>query len=109
MTDALNNFPITSRYYGVPIASLEDDSGETVFYLCRRTLPQPETLTLVEEHIVALGDRLDNVTSHYLDDPEQFWRVADANRALRAEEVVDCVGRRLRITLPPGIPGGFRG
>ncbi|MFL5804527.1 MAG: hypothetical protein ACJ8CR_22625 [Roseiflexaceae bacterium] len=41
----------------------------------------------------------------YLDDPEQFWRICDANRAMRPDELTETVGRRLRITLPEGIPG----
>ena len=41
----------------------------------------------------------------YLGDPEQFWRVCDANRAMRPDELTETIGRRLRITLPEGIPG----
>ena len=42
----------------------------------------------------------------YLGDPEQFWRIADANRAMRPGGARPTpVGRRLRITLPEGVPG----
>jgi hypothetical protein len=51
------------------------------------------------------GDRLDNLTAKYLGDPEQFWRLCDANNALQPEELTDTVGRRVRITMPEGIPG----
>jgi len=51
------------------------------------------------------GDRLDNLTFDYLGDPEQFWRIADANRAMRPDELTETIGRQLRITLPEGIPG----
>ncbi len=98
-------FPPTSRYYLVPTATLERPDGKTLVYLRRRFAPQPERMALIQEHVVELGDRLDNVTARYLDDPEQFWRVADANRTLRPEELVEEVGRRLRITLPEGVPG----
>jgi hypothetical protein len=97
--------PVTSRYFSVGVGSLVRADGEEVLYLRRRFCPQPESLALLEEHVVALGDRLDNVTAQHLQDPEQFWRVADANRAMRAEELVERVGRRLRITLPAGVPG----
>ena len=43
-------------------------------------------------------------TARYLGDPEQFWRLCDANAALRPDELME-VGRWLRITLPEGIPG----
>jgi hypothetical protein len=54
--------------------------------------------------MVTEGERLDNVTFKYLCDPEQFWRIADANGAVRPEELTEAPGRRLRITLPEGVP-----
>jgi hypothetical protein len=54
---------------------------------------------------VTQGDRLDNVTARYLGDPEAFWRICDANNAMRPNELTETIGRRLRITLPEGIPG----
>ena len=52
------------------------------------------------EHLVTQGERLDNVTAKYLNDPTQFWRVADANQASRPEELTDEIGRRIVISLP---------
>ena len=49
--------------------------------------------------------RLDNLAAEYLGDPEQFWRICDANGVLRPDELTDTIGRRIRITLPDGIPG----
>jgi hypothetical protein len=98
-------FPPTSRYYGIETATLQTPDGRTVTYLRRRFLPSPSRFALLQEHVVVQGDRLDNVTARYLGDPEAFWRVADANAAMRAEELTERVGRRLRITLPEGIPG----
>ena len=74
-------------------------------FLKRRFLPQPESYSLLQEHVVSEGDRLDNLTARYLGDPEQFWRICDANRAMRPDELTETIGRRLRITLPEGIPG----
>jgi len=37
--------------------------------------------------------------------PELFWRIADANGAMRPEDLVAKVGRQLKITLPQGITG----
>jgi hypothetical protein len=34
------------------------------------------------------------------------WRLCDANGAMRPDELTETPGRRLRITLPEGIPGG---
>lgn len=102
-------FPPTSRYYGTEIVKLERADGKTVVYLRRRFVPSPDRFTLLQEHVVRDGDRLDNVTAKYLTDPEQFWRVADANRALHPDELTVTVGRRLRITLPEGLLGVPRG
>jgi hypothetical protein len=99
-------FPPTSRYHGLELATLEAPDGQTIIYLRRRFLPSPERFALLQEHVVVQGDRLDNVTATYLDDPEQFWRLCDANNAMRPDELTETIGRRLRITLPEGIPGG---
>ena len=119
MTDLLQSFlqlgiqktnplPSTSRYHTVETATLEMPDGRTVVYLRRRFLPQPERFALLQEHIVIEGDRLDNLTAHYLGDPELFWRLCDANNALRPAELTETTGRTLRITLPAGIPGAPR-
>ena len=100
-----NHFPQTSRYYGFETLQTKLPNGLVVVYLKRRFLPQPEKFSVLEEHIVTEDERLDNITAKYLGDPEQFWRVADANRAMRPEELTETVGRILRITLPEGIPG----
>lgn len=98
-------FPMNSRYQNVEIAKLTRPDGSEVVYLKRRFVPQPERFALLQEHVVVEGDRLDNITARYLGDPEQFWRVCDANRAMRPDELTQEIGRRLKITLPEGIPG----
>ena len=98
-------FPVTSRYYGLATATLETADGKMIVYVRRRFVPPPERFELLQEHTVAEGERLDTITAQYLGDPEQFWRVCDANGAVRPEELTETVGRRLRITLPEGIPG----
>lgn len=98
-------FPVTSRYYGVATATIENVDGKTVAYLRRRFLPRQERFELIREHTVVQGDRLDNITATYLGDPEQFWRIADANGAMNPEDLTEEVGSKLRITQPEGIPG----
>ena len=102
-------FPATSRYHDSETATLELPDGSELVYLRRRFVPSPDRFALLQVHVVVSGDRLDNVTAHYLGDPEQFWRIADANGALRPEELVERIGRRLRITLPEGLPGVIAG
>ena len=99
------NFPPTSRYALTPTASLERADGSTVTYLRRRFVPAPESFALLQWHRVVQGERLDHIAAQQLGDPEQFWRICDANRAMRPQALVEAIGRRLRITLPQGIPG----
>jgi hypothetical protein len=99
------NFSPTSRYYGIETTTLETPEGKVVIYLRRRFVPSPERFALLQEHTVSQDERLDNITAQYLGDPEQFWRVCDGNGAMRPEELTETIGRRLRITLPEGIPG----
>lgn len=99
-------FPPSSRYSGIETAKLVTPDGQEVVYLRRRFVPQPERFALLREHGVVQGDRLDNLAAQHLGDPELFWRICDANRALRPAELTEVIGRRLRITLPEGLPAG---
>ncbi|KYC37274.1 hypothetical protein WA1_47525 [Scytonema hofmannii PCC 7110] len=100
-----NQFLPNSRYSEVETATLQTSTNKTVIYLRRRFVPHPEKFSLLQEHTVTEGDRLDNITANYLGDPEQFWRLCDANRAMHPDELTITIGRQLRITLPEGIPG----
>ncbi len=97
-------FSPTSRYYGIDTAVYQPTGSQPIKYVLRRFLPQPELLAQIREHTVQDPDRLDNLAALYLADPEAFWRIADANRAMRPEALTERPGARLRITLPPGIP-----
>jgi len=97
-------FPITSRYYNIKTAQHETPDGKQIVYLRRRFIPPPERFALLFEHVVTEGERLDNITFKYMGDPEQFWRICDANAVLRPEELTETTGRSIRITMPAGIP-----
>jgi len=95
-------FAVSSRYHGIEIAHASLPDGREVVYVRRRFLPTEPPTGLLAEHTVVQGDRLDNVTATYLGDPEQFWRVCDANFAVRPDDLcsADRLGRRLLITAP---------
>ena len=97
-------FPPASRYSGIGIATLETPDGKTITYIRRRFCPLPERFALLREYLVAQGDRMDTIAANSLGDPEQFWRIGDANAAMRPESLAE-IGRRLRITLPEGVAG----
>jgi len=100
-----NLFTGTSRYYGIDTETLITADGRTIVYLKRRFLPSPDRFQLLQEHTVTQGERLDNTAAKFLGDPELFWRIADANGAMRPGDLVRTVGRKLKITLPEGIAG----
>ncbi len=92
-------FDETSRYHGLETAEHRLDDGRLVRYVRRRFLPQGARLPLLAEAVVAEGDRLDLIAARTLGDPEQFWRVCDANDAMNPFELVE-PGRRLRVGMP---------
>jgi hypothetical protein len=96
--------PQTSRYHGLEIRRITLPGGKQTAYFARRFVPSPDQFELLQEHTVVEGDRPDNVTATYLGDPEQYWRLADANYDMNPFELTATINRRLRITLPEGIP-----
>ena len=100
-----NNFPVTSRYHQLKTARMDGPDGLPIVYLKRRFIPSPEHYLSNEQHTVVKGERLDNITAKYLVDPTQFWQVADANLAMRPQELTAEPGRKLRIPQGSGISG----
>jgi len=98
-------FSLTSRYYNIAVAKVDTADGRKIVYVRRRFVPPPERFELLFEHVVTQDERLDNIAAQFIGDPEQFWRLCDANGAIRPEELTETIGRKLRITLPEGIPG----
>lgn len=104
-------FPPTSRYFGIEIATLavapdspEEGQASLIPYLRRRLLPPSSVFAALREHVVTEGERLDLIAAREIGDPEAFWRICDANDAMRPDDLLE-IGRRMRITLPEGVPG----
>ena len=97
------NLARTSRYATVGTDTLQLPDGRTVVFLQRRIVPPPENFATLQVHVVAQGERLDHIAAAALGDPEQFWKLCDANGALRPDEL-EMPGTSLRITLPEGVP-----
>lgn len=98
-------FPSNSRYHGIAVTTLEQANQEPVAYLKRRFVPPPESFAVVQLHTITQGDRLDNLAARYLGDAELYWRLCDANGALRPAELTAAPGTPIAITLPEGVPG----
>ena len=89
-----------SRYDNSEEAERTDHSGRTVRYLRRRFLPAAEELPLLSEVAVEDGDRLDALAARTLGDPEQYWRICDANNIMKPEKLLERIGERIRIPGP---------
>lgn len=104
----LEPFADNSRYRGLPLLVHVDANGLEHIYVGRRFLPPPESLAEVGQVEVHEGDRIDTIAGQVFGDAELYWRIVDANRVLTPGELTAQIGRRLRITLPEGMPGPNR-
>jgi len=78
---------------------LERDGQEPIVYLQRRFLPSLDTTLEMAAHKVTEGQRLDHLAALYIGDPEQFWRLCDANTEMRPDDLTAEIERRIRV--PP--------
>jgi nucleoid-associated protein YgaU len=96
-------FTATSRYANSQVKKLTTDEGETIVYIERRILPPllfDSSLSNVQEMIVSVGDRLDNISFRFLGDPELYWRICDVNDSLFPLDLTNEPGRAIRIPIP---------
>jgi hypothetical protein len=93
-------FQTTSRYYNLLTLQFTGPAGVQVAYKSRRLLPPGDALALLQEVTVTEGDRLDLIAARTLGDPEQFWRVCDANNAMSPFDLTAAIGRVLRVPVP---------
>lgn len=89
-------FAAGSRYQGLPEGTHVDREGRPIVYVLLRPIPSPPP---DREQEVQQGDRLDLLAAAAYDDPEQYWRICDANRAFDPDDLVPQPGRRLTIPL----------
>jgi hypothetical protein len=101
-------FAITSRYSALPTATYASPDGRVVVYVRRRFVPLPEELAQIGTHVVQPGERrrLDLIAARENLSSDMWWQIADANRAVDPDALTEPAGRRVRITLPAGIPQG---
>jgi hypothetical protein len=93
-------FDQTSRYYNLETADYVRGDGQSIAYVRRRFLPKGESLPLLVMVSVVQGDRLDLIAARTLGDPEQFWRICDANNAMDPQELTSRPGSSIRVPVP---------
>ena len=98
-----------SRYANIEIATLtvmRDGQPVAVSYLRRRFIPPQQGAVTLVRHTVRQGDRVDNVTALYINDPTRFWTLCDTNVVLRPTELTDTLGGIINVALPLFGTGG---
>lgn len=103
-------FDFTSRYFSLETAIFTTENGadhndlmmhhHEIAYKRRRFLPQGENLPLLVEYEIKQDDRLDVISAQTLGDPEQFWRICDANNTMNPIELTQEAGSSIRIPIP---------
>lgn len=90
-------FAKESRYYNLEDASIES-GGRIISYRRRRFLPDGDRMALLQEITVSQGDRLDRIAAKVGGDPEQYWRICDANNVMHPLELTNETGMTVRIS-----------
>lgn len=93
-------FDHNSRYYPLGENTFEAADGRQIRYKQRRFLPQGDRMPVLVEVSILLGDRLDSIAAIHLGDPLQFWQVCDANNTMNPFDLVNEMGKRVRVPLP---------
>ena len=88
-------FASNSRYINVADGVHTDATGRRISYKLLRLTPDAPTL---QTRFVVQEDRLDLLAFAFYRDPEQFWRICDANLALRPDDLLE-VGRQVQVPL----------
>ena len=94
------SYPANSRYANLPTARYVTPDGRVVDYLARRIITQPGRFTPLTLHLLDEVQRVDLLAQRYYGDPEQYWRICDANRLFWPPDATAAPGGLLVIPLP---------
>ena len=102
-----------SRYANLDILTRIGADGREVAYVARRFVPPRPEGTVIREHVVTEGERIEkDVRAAYIEHvlgfkgeikPLKVVILADVNNAMRAEALVEEPGRRLVVALLPEV------
>lgn len=89
-------FAKESRYHDIEDATLISN-GVTISYKKRRFLPNVGHMLIFNEITISSGDRLDRIAAKLGADPEQYWRICDANNVMHPLELTNEPGTAVKI------------
>jgi hypothetical protein len=100
------NYGVNSRYYGLPVREWAAPDSRVILYVARRFIPRPALYPTLVTHNAKQRDRIDVLAARYLGDPLLYWRICDANLAVRPNDPL-VLGNAVKIPLPPATPAGL--
>jgi hypothetical protein len=74
-----DDFPPNSRYRNVPLVTRIAPDGTEEVYVARRIIPAMDRYRALDRVNPDAGSRIDDVAADAFGDPEQYWRICDAN------------------------------
>jgi len=95
-----NGFAFNSRYRDVKLRVRIATDGSVETYVGRRIIPALDRYAVLGRHKVAGDDRIDRIAAEAFGDPEQYWRICDANGDSDPGAAAGPDGRLLVIPLP---------
>jgi len=94
------DFAPNSRYYNLPQRKTTAADGTEVAFVGRRIIPAVERYRALDRVRTKRHSRIDGVAAAAFGDPEQYWRICDANGEEEPARATEPEGRLLLIPLP---------
>ncbi|MBV9787377.1 MAG: hypothetical protein JOZ51_04355 [Chloroflexi bacterium] len=82
------NFDPKSRYAKAPATTVTDARGRTVAAVLP---PDAPAQLLLGYHVRRQGEHLDHLAARYLENPHGYWRIAEINDAMFAEQISEAI------------------
>ncbi|WP_227243346.1 hypothetical protein [Paraburkholderia caribensis] len=95
-----DDFPPNSRYRNVSLMKRVAPDGTEEVYGARRIIPAMERYRALDHLRPASNMRIDDVAMDVYGDPEQYWRICDANGDAEPAQATGPEGRLLVIPMP---------
>ena len=93
-------FPPNSRYHQVPLRTRTKADGTEETFVGRRIIPATDRYRALDRYRTEGAARIDGVATTAFGDPEQYWRICDANGQPEPADATTPEGRLLVIPLP---------
>lgn len=77
-------FDTKSRYARQPLYATQDARGRTVNVVIP---PEAPAQSLLGYHVRRQGEKLDHLAARYLSNADGYWRIAEINDAMTAEQI----------------------